>query len=62
MKEQPSGNSYMNKNNRGNYAIVCLNVCNFRYINELWGEEAGDRTLGRNGLMTFMATLSETSI
>ncbi len=39
------GNSYMNKNNRENYAIVCLNVCNFRYINELWGEEAGNRTL-----------------
>ena len=39
------GNSYMNKNNRKNYAIVCLNVCNFRYMNELWGEETGNRTL-----------------
>ena len=27
------------------YAVVCLNICNFRKINEVWGEEEGNRTL-----------------
>lgn len=27
------------------YSVVCMNVCNFRQINEMWGEDAGDKTL-----------------
>ncbi len=27
------------------YAVICLNICNFRRINEVWGEENGNKTL-----------------
>lgn len=27
------------------YSIVCMNICEFRQINELWGESAGNETL-----------------
>ncbi len=28
------------------YMAVCLNICNFRRINEVWGEENGNKALG----------------
>lgn len=27
------------------YTVVCLNICDFRHINELWGEDTGNKAL-----------------
>lgn len=35
----------LEKGKKSGYAVVHLNVKNFRYINESWGEEDGNRTL-----------------
>lgn len=35
------------RNHHGNdaYTVVCMNICEFRRINELWGEESGNKVL-----------------
>ena len=39
------GTHYLEANPRRAYAVICLNICNFRKINKVWGEEEGNRTL-----------------
>ncbi len=40
-----TGTHYLETNPRQPYVVVCLNICNFRKINEVWGEEEGNLTL-----------------
>lgn len=40
-----AGARLVEENGLSSYAIVCLNVCDFRHINEMWGEESGNKML-----------------
>ena len=33
------------ESNDTDYTVVCLNICDFRHINELWGEDTGNKAL-----------------
>ena len=33
------------ESNNTDYTVVCLNICDFRHINELWGEDTGNKAL-----------------
>lgn len=39
------GARLLDANGLASYSVASLNVCNFRYINEMWGEDSGNRTL-----------------
>lgn len=41
-----TGGQFLTQHRNLSYAIVCMNICNFRRINEIWGEQNGNKTLG----------------
>lgn len=40
-----AGSRLVKMNGYSSYAVACLNVCDFRHVNEMWGEESGNKML-----------------
>lgn len=40
-----AGQKRFDNQKKDEYTVVCLNICDFRKINDLWGEEAGNQVL-----------------
>lgn len=36
---------YKERNENAQYTVVCLNICDFRRINEIWGEDNGNKMI-----------------
>lgn len=41
-----TGGQFLTQHRNLSYAIVCMNICNFRRLNEIWGEQNGNKTPG----------------